>query len=142
VTFYRRDAGPEPDDRNKSKNGPRVPRPGMPRRGTPVPVGPPSRPGRSVALWALIVVVSVLVAQFYFGQRQQRVDISYTRFVEEVQKGNIQKLDVSASDVANEIAGELKVSASTQVAGRPVPFKEFRTWYQGDSNALSKMIWE
>ncbi len=147
MTFYRRDAGPEPDDRNDDrtkgkKDAPRVPRPGMPRRGTQLPGGPPTRPGRSIALWALIVVVSVLVAQFFFGQRQQRVDNTYTRFVEEVQKGNIQKLDVGASEVANEIAGELKVSASTQVAGRPVPFKEFRTWYQGDSNALAKMIWE
>jgi cell division protease FtsH len=93
-------------------------------------------------MWALILVITVLVAQFYFGQRQQRVDISYTRFVEEVKKGNIQKIDVNANDVANEIVGELKVSASTQVAERALPFKEFRTWYQGDSKTIADLVWK
>jgi ATP-dependent metalloprotease FtsH len=143
VDIFRRDNGQEPENRppKKGNTTPRVPRPGMPKRGTPVPVGPGGRPGRTVALWALIVVITVLVAQFYFGQRQQRVDISDTRFVEEVEKGNIQKLTVTLGEVANEIHGELKVSASIPVAGRPVPFKEFRTFYQSDSATLSKMVW-
>jgi cell division protease FtsH len=143
MDIFRRDNGQEPENRppRKGNTTPRVPRPGMPKRGTPVPVGPGSRPGRTVALWALIVVITVLVAQFYFGQRQQRVDISDTRFVEEVEKGNIQKISVTLGEVANEIQGELKVSSSVTVAGRPVPFKEFRTFYQSDSATLSKMVW-
>jgi cell division protease FtsH len=144
MNILRRDTGPEPEDRNDKsrKTPPRVPRPGMPKRGTPVPLGPGSRPGRTAALWALIVVITVLVAQFYFGQRQQRVDISDTRFIEEMNKGNIKKLVVTLNKDANEVQGELKVSASVDVAGRPMPFKEFRTWYQGDSNAISKMVWD
>ncbi len=136
MILFRDNSGSDPDDK-KGPRLPRVPKPGAPRRGTPVPL-PSNRPGRTVALWALIVVVTVLVANFYFGQRQRRVDISYTRFVEEIQKGNIQKLDI----VDKEVVGTLKQSASTVIANQAVPFKEFRTWIAGDGESLPKMVWE
>ena len=92
--IYRRDdPGPEPDKKTPRRPG----RPGLPRR-VPSPLPPSRGPGRTVALWALIVVVSVLVAQLYFGQRPQRVDVSYTRFVEEINKGNIEKVDIVNKD--------------------------------------------
>ena len=122
--IYRRDdPGQEPDN----KKAPRRPnRPGLPRR-VPNPLPPSRGPGRTVALWALIVVVSVLVAQLYFGQRPQRVDVSYTRFVEEINKGNIEKVDI----VNNEVSGELKTSSSILIGNRPVPFKSFHTYIAG-----------
>ena len=132
--IYRRDdPGQEPD-----RKAPRRPnRPGLPRR-VPSPLPPSRGPGRTVALWALIVVVSVLVAQLYFGQRPQRVDVSYTRFVEEINKGNIEKVDI----VNNEVSGELKTSSSILVGNRPVPFKSFHTYIAGSGESLPKMIWE
>ena len=132
--IYRRDdPGPEPE-----KKSPRRPnRPGLPRR-VPSPLPPSRGPGRTVALWALIVVVSVLVAQLYFGQRPQRVDVSYTRFVEEINKGNIEKLDI----INNEVNGELKTSSSILVGNRPVPFKSFHTYIAGSGEGLPKAIWE
>jgi len=134
VIWKRDNSGQEPD-KDKSAR-PRPPRPGLPRR-VPTPVAP-NRPGRTFALWTLIIVVTVLIAQYYFGQRQSRVDISYTRFVEEIEKGNIAKLDI----VEKEVTGELKTSASIEVARRPVPFKEFRTWIAGDGEGLPKQVWE
>ena len=133
--IFRRDpSGQEPD---QNPRPPRTPRPGLPRR-VPSPLPPSRGPGRTVALWALIVVVAVLVAQLYFGQRPQRVDISYTRFVEEINKGNLDKVDI----VNNEVSGELKTSASIEIAGRPVPFKSFHTFIAGSGESLPKSIWE
>ncbi len=134
MIFRRDNSGQEPDQDSKS---PRPPRPGLPRR-VPSPLPPSRGPGRTFALWALIVVVAVLVAQLYFGQRPQRIDVSYTRFVEEINKGNIDKLEI----VNNEITGELKTSASIQIAGRPVPFKSFHTYISGTGEGLPKMVWE
>ena len=133
MIFKQDNPGPEPD-----KN-PRAPkqRPVLPRR-VPSPLPPSRGPGRTVALWALIVVVTVLVAQLYFGQRPQRVDISYTRFVEEINKGNIDKLDI----VNNEVNGELKTSSSILVSQRPVPFKSFHTYIAGSGENLPKQVWE
>ncbi len=134
MNWMRESKGPDSDSGNKP---PRAPRPGLPKR-IPPPAPPTGRPGRTVALWALIVVVTVLIAQLYFGQRPQRADISYTRFVEEVNKGNIDHIDI----VANEVTGELKTSSSIQVAGRPVPFKEFHTYFAGTGENLPKQVWE
>ncbi len=135
MIFKQDGSGSEPD--KKTPRPPRPNRPGLPRR-VPSPLPPSRGPGRTVALWALIVVVSVLVAQLYFGQRPQRVDISYTRFVEEINKGNIEKVDV----VNNEVSGELRTSSSILVATRPIPFKSFRTFIAGSGETLPKMIWE
>jgi len=134
VIFRRDNSGQEPDSKDRP---PRTPRPGLPRR-VPTPMPPSRGPGRTVALWALIFVVAVLVAQLYWGQRPQRYDISYTRFVEEINKGNIDKLEI----VNNEVTGELKTSASIQVAGRPVPFKAFHTYISGTGENLPKSVWE
>ena len=135
MIWKRDDSGPEPDDKTPSPRRPS--RPGLPRR-VPSPLPPSRGPGRTVALWALIVIVSVLVAQLYFGQRPQRVDISYTRFVEEINKGNIDKVDI----VNNEVSGELKTSSSILVGNRPVPFKSFHTYIAGSGEGLPKSIWE
>ena len=112
--IWKRDNTPPEPDKDKPAR-PRAPRPGLPRR-MPAPV-PSNRPGRTFALWALIVVVTLLIANLYFGARQARIDISYTRFVEEIEKGNIAKLDI----VEKEVTGELKTSSSIEVARRPVP---------------------
>jgi len=96
--------------------------------------------GRLTILWAAIVVVTVLATQFYFG-RTQVPDLSDTRFVEEVEKGNIQKLAVTPGTTTDEIRGELKTAAPVTVNGREVSIKEFRTFYAKGNVPLSRMVW-
>ena len=74
MNWFRNKDGPDSEEKKPNPSNPRVPRPGMPRRGTPVPI-PPSRPGRTVALWALIIVATFVIAQLYFGQKPQRADM-------------------------------------------------------------------
>jgi cell division protease FtsH len=134
VNWKRESKGP---DSEPSPKPTRPTRPGLPKR-IPPPAPPTQRPGRTFALWALIVVAAVLFVQLWIGQRPQRADISYTRFVEEMNKGNIDHVDL----VGNEVTGELKTSASIQIAGRPVPFKEFHTTIAGTGESLPKQVWE
>ena len=97
------------DDNGDSEKKPsdsrsRPPDPRFPRRGTPIPVGGPGRPMRTLALWLMILVVSVIGAQMYFSNRDNPVELTYTQFVAEVEKSNIQKITI---DERGEATGEL-----------------------------------
>jgi len=100
------------------------------------------RPARLVGLWMVLVVVSVLAVQFYFGMRgTQVVDLTDTQFVAEVQKGNIQKLAVTPGRDVDEVHGELKTASPVTVSGRAVPIKEFRTFHSRGNAPLSETVW-
>ena len=80
---------PSPDDGRKQRRGSR----GGPSRRSQVPV-PPGRPFRTLAFWALVVLLSLVAYRMYQGSfmAPQRVEISYTRFIDEVNKGNVASL--------------------------------------------------
>src|SRR5262245_55746246 len=127
------------DDRGRdgSRRGNRG---GPPQRGrSPVPL-PPGRPLRTLGLWLMILLLGLLGYQIYSGRfiAAQRQEISYTRFVQEVDAGNIQNLQI----VERSVLGELKRESTVQSQGRPVSFKQFRTNIIGEGENLPKMVWE
>ncbi len=126
-------------DESGGEKRPRPPDPRYPRRGTPIPVGGPSRPMRTLALWLIILLVSVIGAQMYFSQRTTPVEITYTRFMQEVSRGNIAKLTL---DDRGRIQGTLKQEATTTSSGRAVPFKEFHLYLVGEGNDLPDKVWQ
>ena len=68
---------PQPDDedsRQRARRRPPDPRGG--RRAPQIPVGPAQKPMRTVALWLFILLVAVIGAQMYLGQRTTPVDLS------------------------------------------------------------------
>jgi cell division protease FtsH len=93
---------------------------------------------RTLALWLLILLVAVIGAQMYFSQRSAPVEINYTRFIREVEQGNIESLDITD----NEVRGELKNEVTTTVAGRQIPVKSFITRIAGDGEGLPDRVWE
>ncbi|HKA24888.1 MAG TPA: ATP-dependent zinc metalloprotease FtsH [Candidatus Eisenbacteria bacterium] len=102
-----------------------------------VPVGGPARPMRTLALWLFILLVAVIGAQMYFQQRTTPVDISYTRFVQEIDNGNIKSLQITD----NQVSGELKRPASVRVADHDVPFTRFHTFIIGSGENLPTQVW-
>src|SRR5262249_45292543 len=123
---------PTPDDPRPPGPHPRPPR----RR----PIGPargPARPMRTLALWLFILLVAVIGAQMYFQQRTTPVDISYTRFVQEIDNGNIKSLQITD----NQVSGELKRPASVRVADHDVPFTRFHTFIIGSGENLPTQVW-
>ena len=89
----RREPGPGNGRRRETRRGPS--RGGGPPRRSQVPVTP-GRPFRTLAFWALVVLLSLVAYQMYRGNfmSPQRAEISYTRFIQEVDKGNIQTLQI------------------------------------------------
>ena len=129
----RRDSGPD-----EGRNRPRVPDPRSARRGPTMPVGGPARPMRTLALWLFILLVAVIGAQMYFQQRTTPVDVSYTRFIQEIDSGNIKSLQMTD----NQVSGELKHATSIRVADRDVPFTHFRTFIIGSGETLPERVWQ
>src|SRR5207247_2549601 len=68
----------------------------------------------------------------------QRVEVSYTQFINEVNKGNIQNLQI----VERAVTGELKAESSMRVNGRDLPVKGFKTNILGDGADLPDKVWK
>jgi len=135
VTALRRVPGP--DDRpREGRTGP--PRGGPPRRPSgPLPGG---RPFRTLAFWMLVVLLSLMAFRMYQGgiMGGQRVEISYTRFIHDVDAGNIESLEITD----NTVTGELKKQSTVKVGSHDVPYKTFRTNIVGDGSTLPDRVWK
>ena len=85
MNIFRKDGD---DDDRRGKGGSRGDKGGG--RGPQLP-SPPGRPFRTMAFWALVLMLSLIAYRMYAGNllTSQRIDIPYTRFVQEVEKGNI-----------------------------------------------------
>ncbi|HEY6865886.1 MAG TPA: ATP-dependent metallopeptidase FtsH/Yme1/Tma family protein, partial [Candidatus Eisenbacteria bacterium] len=121
MSFLRRDSGPDSDSGRDRENRPRGSRGGPSRR----PAAPNGRPFRTLGFWVLVVLLSLVAYRMYQGGfvAPQRVEISYTRFIHEVDRGNILNLQI----LENTVTGELKAESSVRIGNRDIAFKTFRT---------------
>src|SRR5262245_24914391 len=95
--FRRDDPSGSDSGRNKERRG------GGPSRRPTLP-NPGGRPMRTLAFWAFLVLLSLVAFRMYQGMSAPRVEMSYTRFIQEVEKGNLANLQI----VENAVTGELK----------------------------------
>src|SRR5207248_2000199 len=108
-----------------------------PRRNVPVP---PGRPFRQLAFWVLVILLSLVAYRMYQGSfvAPQRVEVSYTRFIQEVDRGNIQNLQI----IERSVQGELKSESMLHVSNHDVPYKSFKTNIVGDGADLPDRVWK
>src|SRR5499427_11045404 len=88
-------------------------------RGPQLP-SPPGRPFRTMGFWALVLLLSIIAYRMYAGNllTSQRIDIPYTRFVQEVEKGNIER--VTFVEETRTVLGELRNETTETIGGRAV----------------------
>ena len=135
MSVFWRDSGQKPDsDRGKEPRKGGAPPPRRPQG--PLPGG---RPFRTLAFWAFVALLSLAAFRMYQGtfMAPQRVEVSYTRFISEVDKGNIGNLQI----VEKGVTGELKNESVTRISGHDVPFKMFRTNIVGSGEDLPDRVW-
>ena len=127
------------DDGGKRDEPRKAPRGSGGRGGAQIP-SPAGKPFRTMAFWVLIVLLALFAYRMYSGSMTQtpRVDISYTRFQSEVEKGNIDA--ITFIEETRSVLGELKTEGVERVAGRDVPFKQFKTNFLGDGASLPEKI--
>jgi cell division protease FtsH len=96
------------------------------------------RPFRTLAFWAMLILLTVIIFEFYFSARTREVQISYSRFFKEIQASNVASVVISGK----EVKGALRSQVSLDVRGRKVAFKEFKVWLPTEDAELPDKIWK
>jgi cell division protease FtsH len=132
VTVSHKESGP---DRGRKREGRRTP---TPRRAPPAV--PPTRPFRTLAFWVLVVLLSLVAYRMYQDNfmAAPRIEISYTRFIQEVDRGNIANLQI----IEKVVAGELKGETMMRVSGHDLRVKAFKTNLLGIGAELPDRVWK
>ncbi|MFM7232936.1 MAG: ATP-dependent zinc metalloprotease FtsH [bacterium] len=91
-----------------------------------------------MAFWALVLLLSLVVYRMYSGNlvSAQRVDIPYARFMQELEKGNLEKAQFV--EETRTVNGDLKAEVTETIGGRSVTVKTFRTNFLGDGATLAE----
>ncbi|MBM3321491.1 MAG: ATP-dependent zinc metalloprotease FtsH [Candidatus Eisenbacteria bacterium] len=108
---------------------------------------PPRREGprinrtfRSLALWVVLTLLLLTVYKMYQTGRKAEAEITYTQFIQEVEKGNIR----SAMIVEKEVSGVFR-EPSLVTTGEGLPPREvdaFKVWLPAADEKLPDRIWE
>jgi ATP-dependent metalloprotease FtsH len=124
------------DDDRRERPPARGDKGGGNRGGSQMP-SPPGRPFRTMAFWALVLLLALVAYRMYAGNllTTQRIDIPYTRFVLELERGNIDR--ATFVEETRTVLGELRTEAAENIAGRAVNIKTFKTNFLGDGAALA-----
>ncbi len=138
MSEFRRNLGPGQGD-SRDREGRKPPQRGGPQRRPQVPL-PAGRPFRTLAFWMLVVLLSLVAYRMYQGSfmAPQRVEVSYTRFIRDVDAGNIANLQITESTVT----GELKKESTVKVNNHDVSYKAFKTNIVGDGSTLPDRVWK
>jgi cell division protease FtsH len=122
-------------DKENQKQLPPRRRVGGSRRGVPLS---PVRPFRTLAFWIMLILLTVLLFEFYVSAKPKEVEISYSRFFKEINAGNIALVTISGKQVR----GEVKTQAVTDYRGRKLTFKNFKVWLPTEDADLPDKIWK
>jgi ATP-dependent metalloprotease FtsH len=125
--------GPNDEGREPRRGGPRIP--GSRRPMVPTPGG---RPFRTLAFWVFVALLALVAYRMYQGNfmATPRADIDYTRFINQVDGGNIASLEI----VENVVSGELKNEDTIRVGGRDLKYKAFKTNILGTGESLPERV--
>ena len=108
---------------------------GGPRRGIPLS---PMRPLRTLAFWVMLILLTVLLFEFYFSSRPREIEISYSRFFKEINAGNIASVTLSGKQVT----GDLLNQSVVDFRGKKQTFKNFKVWLPTEDADLPDKIWK
>ena len=135
MSSFFHDSGSDDRSREPRRQGNR---PLPPRRSGPSL--PPTRPFRTLAFWVFIGLLGLVAYRMYQGNfmATPRADISYTRFITEVERGNIQDLQI----IDKVVTGELRTESPVRNNAPEPRFKAFRTNILGDGANLPDLVWK
>ena len=130
------------DDRKRDRVPPPPPRPGDRRNrpggdeGPQLPKGRFGGASRSLAFWAIFILLGVIGYQLLSSQAGQQVELKYTEFKTYLEQGAITEITVVGK---TKVQGRLRNPISKEVGGQTRTYTEFRvTFLEGviDSQML------
>ncbi|UCD64850.1 MAG: ATP-dependent metallopeptidase FtsH/Yme1/Tma family protein, partial [Candidatus Zixiibacteriota bacterium] len=87
-------------------------------------------PGKSLIFWIAIILVAIIVVQYWSGVSRDVAEITYSEFVDEVERGNV--LDVTFEE--RNVEGTLKEPQRFSSVNSPDAFTKFKTRIPFDDN--------
>jgi len=106
----------------------------------PQPTPPAGQPFRTMAFWGLVILLGLVAYKMYSGNllATQRIEIPYTAFMQEVDKGNVEVANFA--EQTRTLTGEFKAEITQKVGGRDVTVKSFKTNFLGDGSELADKV--
>ena len=133
MQFHSEDQQPRWGQGKKGEDGKRDKRSDLSKRIVPNP-----RSRHPLMLWIIASFIVFMGFNLYFQTRETRVEISYSRFIEEIEAGNLAAVNIADRHVE----GELATMSTVRLNGGPVDFIEFETWLLSDDPDLFGVIRE
>ena len=99
---------------------------------------PPPRTRHPVMIWIILSFIAFMAFQLYFQSREQQVEITHSRFISEVEAGNLASVDI----VERHVTGELVSPVTIVEGGRTLEFTKFETWLPFEDPELLGVIRE
>ena len=125
MRFHSEDQRPRWNQLKKDEDKKRDKRSDVSKRIVPNP-----RSRHPLMLWIIASFIVFMGFNLYFQSRETRVEIPYTRFIEEIEAGNLAAIDITDRHVE----GELATTATVILNGSPVDFIQFETWLLFEDN--------
>ena len=85
---------------------------------------PPPRTRHPLMIWIIVSFIVYMAIQLFFQTRETQVTISHTRLLEEIEAGNLARVDISERHVE----GELISPSTITEGGNVIEFTEFESW--------------
>ncbi len=135
------------EERKENKKGnnddKQPPRLNLKRKGDSGGSGPNKKPevpwkktSRTLAFWIALILLSVLFVQLYYGGREELVKIDYTDFINQVEDGNVKRVQF----IERDIEGEFNQPYTKLVDGRRGTYTKFKSYLPFDDPDLVKKL--
>jgi cell division protease FtsH len=98
--------------------------------------GPPPTIWRGILVWISVILLLMVVVGIINSRRNVEVKITFSRFLSEVDKGNVETVSFQNLDVQ----GKLKETASVKVKDEMVQFDQFKTRMPFEDRDLAKEL--
>ncbi len=99
---------------------------------------PQPRQRQPLLAWVIFVFLAIMAFQLFLQNRPTEANISYTRFMREVDAGNIASVGI----VERQLEGELISPTTFLEGGREIQFFRFKTWLPFEDPELLKVVAE
>ncbi len=98
----------------------------------------PERRGfwRGILFWIMLVILAVMVVRLFKPGRGREEEISYSRFLEELRKGNV----ASVTIMEKELKGDLRTSSELNVGEETRSFRKFKTYIPFEDPDLAEEL--
>jgi len=92
---------------------------------------------RTLTFWLIIIILSIWISQRWSFEKQQEVELPYSRFVELLEAGEITEAKVEDK----EFHGQLESEIREEIKGNVVTFRRFKTTLPEAPNEESARAW-